>query len=131
MAIGSRNKVNMNFSMSGMTDIVFLLLIFFMIVSTLIVPGTSDVNLPHSNNQTVATPNAYVSITADKKYYFDGEVVAFEDLESRLASVKGTGSEPPTIRLNADESLNMDQVFNFLEIAKRNKFKVILGTRPL
>lgn len=131
MAIGSRNKVNTSFSMSGMTDIVFLLLIFFMIVSTLVVPGTSEVNLPRSNNQTVATPNAYVTITADRNYFLDGEPVSLEDLELRLREIPVPGTEALTVRLNADESLNMDQVFTFLELAKRNKLKVILGTRPI
>ena len=62
MAIESRNKTNKNFSMSGMSDIVFLLLIFFMITSTLIVPAAQNVELPESNNQTQANPVLVVSI---------------------------------------------------------------------
>jgi len=131
MAIAPRNKINMSFSMSGMTDIVFLLLIFFMIVSTLVVPGTSEVDLPHSNNQTVANPNAYVTITASQSFALDGMPIQLEELELRLKEIKTPDGQPPVIRLNADENLSMDQIFRFLEIARRNKFKVILGTRPL
>ncbi len=131
MAISSRNKTSTSFAMSGMTDIVFLLLIFFMIASTLIAPGTMNVDLPQSNNQTPSNPNINVSITTDQQYYIDDEIVNYADLEVRLRELTGITDESPTIRLNADENLNMDQVFNFLEIAKRNKYKVILGTRPM
>ena len=62
MAIESRHKTNKNFAMSGMTDIVFLLLIFFMIASTLISPASQDVRLPESNNQTQANPVLVISI---------------------------------------------------------------------
>ena len=129
----------MNFSMSGMTDIVFLLLIFFMIASTLIVPGAMNVDLPRSNNQTVATPDINVSISKDGQFFIDGEEVAASSLEpslktklkEKLAAKTAIKTETPTVRLNADENLNMNEVFDFLEIAKRNKYKVILGTRPL
>lgn len=131
MAISARNKINMNFAMSGMTDIVFLLLIFFMIASTLIVPGAMNVELPRSNNQTVATPDINVSITHDGAFFIDGEPVTAANLESSLKKRLGDKKETPTVRLNADENLNMDEVFDFLNIAKRNKYKVILGTRPL
>ncbi len=139
MAISSRNKVNMNFSMSGMTDIVFLLLIFFMIASTLITPGAMNVELPRSNNQTVANPDINVSISKEGQFFIDGESVPSSDLEAtvkstlreKLATKQENKQEPPTVRLNADENLNMNEVFDFLEIAKRNKYKVILGTRPL
>ncbi|HYW95989.1 MAG TPA: biopolymer transporter ExbD [Bacteroidales bacterium] len=139
MAIKSRNKVNMNFSMSGMTDIVFLLLIFFMITSTLIVPGVNNVELPHSNNQTVATPDINVTISRQGQFFIDGNEIAASQLESslksqlkeKLAAKQESGIKTPTVRLNADENLNMNEVFDFLEIAKRNKYKVILGTRPL
>jgi len=130
MAIASRNKTNMNFAMSGMTDIVFLLLIFFMITSTLIVPGAMDVLLPQSNNQTAANPAINVSISRELEFYVDGEKVPFSELEQRLNEMIPADADNPTVRLNADESLDMDQVFSFLEIAKRNKYKVILGTRP-
>lgn len=131
MAITSRNKRNIHFAMSGMTDIVFLLLIFFMLVSTLIVPGVMNVQLPASNNQTIASPDVNVSLTRELDYYIDGELVPYSELESRLASVISEKEiQPATVRLNADESLTWDQVTRFIEIAKRVKFKVILGTKP-
>lgn len=131
MAIKSRHKSNINFAMSGMTDIVFLLLIFFMLVSTLIVPGIMNVTLPSSNNQTVANPQINVAITPDREYYINGESVSYNELEGRLQELIAEKDEQPvTVKLNADENLTWDQVTDFIELAKRVKFKVILGTKP-
>jgi len=130
MAIESRHKTNKNFAMSGMTDIVFLLLIFFMITSTLIVPAAQDIQLPESNNQTQANPVLVVSIGLDKTIYVDDQEYQIGELESVLRKKLENYGEAPTVRLNADRDLNMEEVFVFLEIAKRNRYKVILGTRP-
>ncbi len=130
MALESRNKTNKNFAMSGMTDIVFLLLIFFMITSTLVVPAAQNVNLPESNNQTQATPVLVVSIDREKTISVDDQVYALGELESVLRKKLESYGEAPTIRLNADRELNMKEVFVFLDIARRNRYKVILGTQP-
>jgi len=130
MAIESRHKANKNFAMSGMTDIVFLLLIFFMIASTLIVPAAQNVQLPESNNQTQASPVLVVSIARDNTIYVDDQVYALSELEGVMQKKLENYGEPPTVRLNADRDLNMEEVFVFLEIAKRNRYRVILGTRP-
>ena len=130
MAIVSRHKTNKNFAMSGMTDIVFLLLIFFMITSTLIVPAAQNVQLPESNNQTQSNPVLVVSIGLDKSIYVDDQEYRLAELEGVLRKKLEDYGEAPTVRLNADRDLNMEEVFAFLEIAKRNRYKVILGTRP-
>jgi biopolymer transport protein ExbD len=130
MAIESRHKTNKNFAMSGMTDIVFLLLIFFMIASTLISPASQDVRLPESNNQTQSNPVLVVSIGQDKSIYVDDQEYGMSELEGVLRKKLESYGEAPTVRLNADRDLNMEEVFAFLEIAKRNRYKVILGTRP-
>ena len=130
MAIESRNKTNKNFSMSGMSDIVFLLLIFFMITSTLVVPASQNVKLPESNNQTQSNPVLVVSIDLDKTIYVDDQSYGIDELESVLRKKLESYGEAPTVRLNADRDLNMDEVFAFLDIAKRNRYKVILGTKP-
>ncbi len=130
MAIESRHKTNKNFSMSGMSDIVFLLLIFFMITSTLIVPAAQDVQLPESNNQTQSNPVLVISIGQDKTIYVDDQEYLLSELEAVLRKKLENYGEAPTVRLNADRNLNMEEVFAFLDIAKRNRYKVILGTRP-
>ncbi len=130
MALESRHKTNKNFAMSGMTDIVFLLLIFFMITSTLIVPSVSDVQLPESNNQTQSSPVLVVSIDQQKTIYVDDQVYSLGELEGVLRKKLENYGEAPTVRLNADRDLNMEEVFAFLNIARRNRYKVILGTQP-
>jgi biopolymer transport protein ExbD len=116
--------------MSGMTDIVFLLLIFFMLTSTLIVPAARNVRLPESNNQTQANPVLVVSIDPDRVIWVDDQVYTLGELEGVLRKKLEGYGEAPTIRLNADKNLNMEEVFSFLDIARRNRYKVILGTQP-
>lgn len=133
MALKRRNKVDASFSMSSMTDIVFLLLIFFMVTSTLIAPNALKLLLPESNNQTAAKPITTVSITADLKYYVntDGDVrrVSFSEIESALQ--KSIGNNPEAyVSLHADKSVPIEQVVKVMNIAKRNKYKMILATAP-
>jgi biopolymer transport protein ExbD len=131
MSISSRNKVDINFSLSGMTDIVFLLLLFFMLASTLVIPIAMNVLLPQSNNQTASNPIVTVTITDKLLYQVDDIPCDFDQVEKLLIERLGKPIEPPTIRLNADENLDMNEIYDFLDIAKRNRYKVILGTRPM
>lgn len=131
MAIASRNKRSVNFAMSGMTDIVFLLLIFFMITSTLIVPAAQDVELPESNNQTQANPVLVISITPDKTIFLEDQSYSLNELEPVLRKMLEPYGDTPTVRLNADKNLAMEEVFAILNIAKRNRYRIILGTKPL
>jgi biopolymer transport protein ExbD len=129
MAIQSRNKVSVAFSMSGMTDIVFLLLIFFMITSTLIHPTALKLLLPQSKHQTSAKPLTTVSITKDLKYYVEDQPVAFNSIESVL--IKKLGNSPETyISLHADENVPLKYVVKIMNIAKNNNYKLILATSP-
>jgi biopolymer transport protein ExbD len=131
MAIASKSKSEVGFSLSGMTDIVFLLLLFFMLVSTLTAPVAMNVLLPQSSNQTVANPIITISITNAMEYMVDDKTCKADEVESLIMQKLGNPKDPPTIRVNADESVNMDEIYKILDIAKKNKFKVILGTRSL
>ncbi|MGE4290011.1 MAG: ExbD/TolR family protein [Salinivirgaceae bacterium] len=134
MAIKRQTKVNASFSMSSMTDIVFLLLVFFMVTSTLIAPNALKLLLPQSNNQTMATkPITTVSITSDLKYAIEGSFVSYANLERTLVNRVGPASsypEPPTISLHVDQSVAMEHVVKVMNIAKQNQYKLILATRP-
>ena len=131
MAIESRNKRNINFAMSGMTDIVFLLLIFFMLTTTLIVPAAKNVDLPESNNQTQASPVLVIAIANDKTVYIEDQAYNINEIEPVLAKMLEPYGDTPTVRLNADRNLVMEEVFTILNIAKRNRYRVILGTKPV
>ncbi len=134
MALKRQTKVNANFSMSSMTDIVFLLLIFFMVTSTLIAPNALKLLLPQSNNQTMANkPITTVSITSDLQFAVENRVVRFNDLERTIVRKVGKASdypEPPTISLHVDQSIAMEYVVKVMNIAKNNKYRLILATRP-
>ncbi len=134
MAIRSRNKISTEFSTSTMSDLVFLLLIFFMITSTLISPNALKLLLPRSNNQVQATkPITTISITADLQYFVETENVVLENIESVLQQKLGIVTDPenaPTISLHADRSVPIEYVVEIMNIAKNNKYKLILATQP-
>ncbi len=129
MALSTRNKVNVAFSMSGMTDIVFLLLIFFMLTSTLIVDNALKLSLPQSTNQVSEKPVITVSITKDLEFYVEKTRVSVNELESVLQKKLDFRIEP-VISLYADRSVPLEQVVKVMNIAKNNKYKLILATTP-
>jgi biopolymer transport protein ExbD len=129
MAIKMRNKVSLEFSMASMSDMVFLLLIFFMISSTLISPNAVKLLLPQSSNQINAKPFTSISITADLKYYVETQPTDFSQLESVLRS-KLNGTEDPTISLHTDRSVPIGEVVKIMNLAKNNNYKLILATTP-
>jgi len=129
MALRSRNKISAAFSMSGMTDIVFLLLIFFMITSTLIHPTALKLLLPESSHQTSAKPLTTVSITRDLQYYVEDQLVEINDLEQILQ--QKIGNDPEIyISLHADKSVPLEYAVKVMNIAKNNNYKLILATTP-
>ena len=129
MAIRSSNKISPSFNMSSMTDMVFLLLIFFMITSTLVSPNALKLLLPQSNNQTSAKAITSVSITKDLRYYIETTPVAYNDIERQL-QVKLMDAQDPTISLHVDRTVQMEEVVKVMNIAVRNKYKLILATAP-
>lgn len=134
MALKKRNKVNAAFSMSSMTDIVFLLLIFFMVTSTLIAPNALKLLLPQSNNQTAAKPITTISITPNLKYYINDnnniKQVKFNEIEPFLQNKFGTGNDDIYISLHADKKVNWEEVVKIMNICRRNKYKMIAATSP-
>jgi len=128
MALKSRSKINATFNMSSMTDVVFLLLIFFMITSTLVNPNAIKLMLPQSRQQAAAKPLTTVSITRDLKYYVESQRVSFNQIESALRERVGDESDV-YISLHVDENVAMKEVVKVMNIAKNNNYKMILATR--
>jgi len=128
-----RNEVSQQFSMSSMTDIIFLLLIFFMITSTMVSPNAIKVLLPQSSQQTSAKPLTRVIIDRDLNYYTafgnDDEMpIVFEELTDFL--IDCSQKEPDMyVALYADESVPYKEIVKVLNIANENQFKVVLATR--
>lgn len=128
-----KNKISPQFSMSSMTDIIFLLLIFFMITSTMVSPNAIKVLLPQSLQQTSAKPLARVIIDRDLNYYTafgneDEMPVLFEELTPYL--IDYAEREPEMyVALYADETVPYSEIVKVLNIANENRFKVVLATR--
>ena len=122
-------------SMSSMTDIVFLLLIFFLVTSTLVNPNALKLLLPKSTGQVGAKATASVSIKdwGDDvyTYHINGrqDPVEFDELETGLAEILQE-QEDPTFSIFSDESVPIKEIVQVMNIAKRNHYKVILATSP-
>lgn len=129
MNIRGRNKVTPEFNMSSMTDIVFLLLIFFMIASTLVTTSAIDILLPSASGKTENKKSVAVSITKELRYYVDQKLVGESMLEGELLEALSS-QEKPTVVLRAEKSVPVDNVVKVMDIANRNKIKVILAVKP-
>ena len=128
MNIRGRNKVTPEFNMSSMTDIVFLLLIFFMIASTLVSAEAIDLLLPSSTSKTTQTKNVSVSVNKKLQYFVDLKQVPKDKLENAvLAKVGNSGT--PTITIRSDEDVDLKHVVFIMDIANRNKIKSTLAVK--
>jgi biopolymer transport protein ExbD len=128
MNIRGRNKVTPEFNMSSMTDIVFLLLVFFMIASTLVSANAIDLLLPKSGGKTTQSKSLSVSITKDLDYYVDSQKVAKNKLEAYILDKIGD-LEKPSIVLRAEETVELKDFVYVMDIANRNKIKSTLAVR--
>ena len=136
MAIKRTTKADAGFSMSSMTDIVFLLLIFFLVTSTLINPNALKLLLPKSTGQVSAKATVSVSIKHWQKndtfsYHINGDEtpVRFDEVEDGLIELL-QNEEDPTFSIYADETVPIKEVVAVMNIAKRNHYKVIMATSP-
>lgn len=129
MALRSRNKVTPNFNMSSMTDIVFLLLIFFMLTSTLVSPNALKLLLPSSKAKTLEKQSISISITKDIQFYINENPVLENTIEQKLKLIINNEQEPAII-LHTDKSVAIEHVVKVMDIAYRNKYKIVLATTP-
>lgn len=129
MSLKTRNKIGITFSNAGMSDIIFLLLLFFMLTSTLVQPTALKLLLPKGSAQTSARPMTTVSITKDLQYFLEDQPIKIENLETALQSKLGADPEI-YISLHADRSVPVEYVVDVMNIAAKNKYKLILATTP-
>jgi biopolymer transport protein ExbD len=125
MNLRGRNKINAEFNMSSMTDIVFLLLIFFMIaVTTMTTTNALDLVLPKSDGQANEIENVAVSITEESEFYMDKQKYSEEELEGALKNAL-QGQKEPNIVLNVAKGVPIENAVKVMDIAYRNNFKKI------
>tara|TARA_B110000090_G_scaffold78819_1_gene89775 strand:+ start:551 stop:943 length:393 start_codon:yes stop_codon:yes gene_type:complete len=129
MNLRGRNKITPEFNMSSMTDIVFLLLIFFMIASTLVTTNAIDILLPTASGKTENKKSTSISIQKDLVFYIDQNEVEVQNLESELLKLLQYETAP-TLVLRAEKSVPVDYVVKVMDIANRNKYKIILAVNP-
>ena len=135
MALKRNTKVDAQFSVSSMTDIVFLLLIFFLVTSTLINPNALKLLLPKSTGQVSAKATVSVSIkdwgNDTYTYHVNGDKTpaSYEQVEDELIGLLSQ-EEDPTFSIYSDQSVPVGEVVQIMNIAKRNHYKVILATQP-
>jgi biopolymer transport protein ExbD len=128
MNLKTRNKRNVDFNMSSMTDIVFLLLIFFMLTSTLVSPNALKLLLPKSSGKTLAKQSVSISIDKDLNFYFNRDIINVSELEGKLLGI--ATEEDATVVLNAEKSVPIEEVVRVMGIANKLKIKMILATDP-
>ena len=129
MNLRGRNKVSPEFNMSSMTDIVFLLLIFFMLTSTMVTTTALDLVLPKEKGKTDSNKSVSISIDKDLKFYLDKTQIEESSVEAQLLAAIGADKDKPVI-LRAEEGVPIEKAVYVMDIANRNQLKIVLAVRP-
>ena len=129
MNLRSKNRINPEFSMSSMTDIIFLLLIFFMLTSSFVTPTGLPVSLPTSKSSNIVMQKISVTITPDLKYYLNEKEISLTDLEPQLATLL-QGADEGVVVLHVDKSVPVEYLVNVASVASSLNAKVTLATVP-
>ena len=128
MNLKANNKINPLFSMSSMTDIIFLLLIFFMLTASFITPSGLPVSLPSSKSSTIVIQKVSVTITKDLKYFVNDKEVNISDIEIHLRDE--IGDKEGLVVLHCDKNVPVEHLVNVAGIATSLEAKVTIATQP-
>ncbi|MBI4944887.1 MAG: biopolymer transporter ExbD [Bacteroidetes bacterium] len=130
MKISRRHREGAEVSTDSLSDIMFFLLIFFLILSTLVNPSVIKINLPSSKaNQQIDTKPIALVVTKDMQYYLNNKLVDAMNLENELVVAMSQMKEP-TVILKVDNSLTVQDLVNVMQIGAKLKVKMVLGTKP-
>lgn len=114
---------------SALNDILFILLLFFLIVSTLANPNVIKLQLPKASSNTKARQTVVVSINGDREFFVGTNRVPFERLQESLVPALANESLEPTIVINAEKSVPVEDIVSVMEIASKLGVKVVLATK--
>ncbi|WP_297334879.1 biopolymer transporter ExbD [Algoriphagus sp.] len=128
MGLQSKHKVDSSFSMSSMTDIIFLLLIFFMLTSSFITPSGLPVNLPSSETSDIAMQEVTVSVTKDLKYAVNDRVVSRDQIKAELTGLL-SGKQGQVV-LHIDKEVPVEYLVEIGGIAAGLEANVSIATKP-
>ncbi|MDT8347623.1 MAG: biopolymer transporter ExbD [Flavobacteriaceae bacterium] len=129
MNLRGRNKISPEFSMSSMTDIVFLLLVFFLLTSPAITPQALDLVLPKSSAKTSKNQDISVSITKNLEFYINKDRISENNLENSLKNLLANKPDQ-TIVLRAEQGVPIEKATFVMDIAYRNKYNIVLAVKP-
>ena len=139
MSLKKRNKASAEFNLSSLTDIVFLLLIFFMLTSSLTSPNVKNLKRPKSTSKTPSPQNIALSVTKEGEYYLEADKVDWIDLDNRMKirideervenAVKGINEEV-TIVLNVEAEEKTGTIVKVMSLSNKHKARLILATDP-
>lgn len=127
MAIRSKQKVTPNFNMSSMTDLVFLLLLFFILTSTLVSINALDIELPSATSNQVENQVTAVSIHANGDFSINDAKVEFESLENTILKALESKNDRNLV-IRSDKDAKVDLLVQVMDIAKRNSIRVVIAT---
>ncbi|MBO5810794.1 MAG: biopolymer transporter ExbD [Bacteroidales bacterium] len=133
MAIRSRNKRKIDFNSSSMSDLVFLLLIFFMLTSTLVAPNAIKLLLPSSNSKTMSKQTITIYVDDKNKYYLEERPISENKLQSEIHAALA-GQIEGTVVIRSDKSVAVQHIVNIIDAVNEinkdtdNKHKVLLAT---
>jgi biopolymer transport protein ExbD len=129
MNLRRKSKITAEVATSSMNDIMFFLMLFFLIMSTLLNPNVIKLTLPSSkHNQVLRQKEVSISITKDLRYFIDNQAVPFEQIETYLA-VELQKSQGLTVILRCDSGIPVQELVNVLEIGNKLKVKMVLATK--
>lgn len=128
MNFRSKNRVDPSFSMASMTDLIFLLLIFFMLTSSFVTPSGLPVNLPSSKSSTIEVQKVSVTVTQDLQYFVNDRKVSRALLEGELKSL--LSGPAGSIILHIDKSVPTEHLVYVAGIATSLNAKVVIATKP-
>ena len=128
MNLKANNKINPLFSMSSMTDIIFLLLIFFMLTASFITPSGLPVSLPSSKSSTIVIQKVSVTITKDLRYFVNDKEVNISNIEIHLRNE--IGDKEGLVVLHCDKNVPVEHLVNVASIATSLEAKVTIATQP-
>lgn len=129
MKFQSKNKLDPNFSVASMTDMVFLLLVFFMLTSNFVTPSGLPISVPTSKAANKVMPKVTVGITKDLRYYVNEVEVPLERLEQELQLLLPQSQEGVVV-LSVDKEVPVQHLVNVAGIATKLKAKVSIATKP-
>ncbi len=134
MDLKSKNKIEAGFNMSSMTDVIFLLLIFFMLTATFVTPSGLPVNLPKSKSSTTVLQKVSVTISKDLRFFVNGKETTRSglerDLRVALEETKSSGEQKGVVVLHIDSAVPVEELVSVAGIATQMKAKVTIATKP-